>query len=73
MLQSQDHAGPVAPSLVATGLLRPLRRSTMARLIIAVVVGLVLATAGSVLAVRALTPVSDGHPTQASLFQYGIR
>jgi hypothetical protein len=45
----------------------------MARLIIAVIVGLVLATGGSVLAVRALTPVSDGHPTQATLYQYGIR
>ena len=45
----------------------------MARLIIAVVVGLVLATGGSVLAVRALTPVSDGHPAQATLYQYGIR
>ena len=45
----------------------------MARLIIAVNVGLVLATGGSVLAVRALTPVSDGQPTQASLYQYGVR
>ena len=45
----------------------------MARLIIAVIVGLVLAAGGSVLAVQALTPVADGHPTQASLFQYGIR
>jgi hypothetical protein len=45
----------------------------MARLIIAVVVGLVLATGASVLAVRALAPVSDGHPTQATLYQYGIR
>jgi hypothetical protein len=45
----------------------------MARLIIAVVVGLILAAGGSVLAVRALTPVSDGHPTQATLYQYGVR
>jgi hypothetical protein len=45
----------------------------MARLIIAVVVGLVLATGASVYAVRALAPVSDGHPTQATLYQYGVR
>ena len=45
----------------------------MARLINAVVVGLVLAAGASVYAVRALAPVSNGHPTQATLYQYGLR
>jgi hypothetical protein len=45
----------------------------MARLLIAIVLGIVLSAGASVLAVKALTGVADGKATQASVFQYGIR
>ena len=46
----------------------------MARLIIAVVVGLVLATGASVLADAGARPgLRRASPTQASLYQYGNR
>jgi hypothetical protein len=45
----------------------------VARLIIAIIVGAVIATGAAVGASSALTSVSNGAPTHGSLFQYGNR
>jgi hypothetical protein len=45
----------------------------MARLLIAIILGIALSAGASVLAVKALTGVANGKATQASLYQYGIR
>ena len=45
----------------------------MARLLIAIVVGVVLAVGAAVLAGNALTGLANGTPSTASLYQYGSR
>jgi hypothetical protein len=45
----------------------------MARLLIAVAVGIVLALGATVLGTRALAGVANGTPSSASLYQYGNR
>ena len=45
----------------------------MIHLIIAVALGIALAVGGAFAASGALTGVSDGSPTKASLYQYGNR
>ncbi len=45
----------------------------MARLLIAVVVGVVLAVGAAFLASDALAGVANGAPSNASLYQYGTR
>ena len=45
----------------------------MVHLIIAVAFGIVLAVGAAFVASGALTGVSDGSPTKASLYQYGNR
>jgi hypothetical protein len=48
-------------------------RSVMARLLIAVVVGAVLAVGAAFLVSDALAGVTNGAPSNASLYQYGTR
>jgi hypothetical protein len=45
----------------------------VARLLIAIVLGAVIAVGGAVLAANALTGVSNGTPSKASVIQYGTR
>jgi hypothetical protein len=45
----------------------------MARLLIAIFLGIALSAGASVLAVKALTGVADGKATQGTLYQYGTR
>ncbi|MGH3068208.1 MAG: hypothetical protein ACRDND_03485 [Streptosporangiaceae bacterium] len=45
----------------------------MARLLIAVALGIVLALGATVLGTRALAGVANGTPSSASLYQYGNR
>jgi hypothetical protein len=45
----------------------------MIHLLIAIALGAALAAGGAVAASSALTGVSNGSPTQASLYQYGNR
>ena len=45
----------------------------MARLLIAVAVGVVLAAVAAFLASNALAGVANGTPSKASLYQYGSR
>ena len=45
----------------------------MARLLIVIVVGVVLAVGASVLATNALAGLANGTPSKASLYQYGSR
>jgi hypothetical protein len=45
----------------------------MARLLIAVAVGIVLALGATVLGTKALAGVANGTPSSASLYQYGNR
>jgi len=45
----------------------------MARLLIAIAVGVVLAVGAAVLVSNALVGVADGTPSNASLYQYGTR
>jgi hypothetical protein len=45
----------------------------MARLLIAVALGIVLAVGATIAAASALTGVANGSPTSGSLYQYGNR
>jgi xanthine/uracil permease len=45
----------------------------VARLLIAIVLGVVLAVVGAVLTNTALGRLANGTPSQASLYQYGSR
>jgi len=45
----------------------------MIHLLIAIALGAAVAAGGAVAASSALTSVSNGSPTQASLYQYGNR
>lgn len=45
----------------------------MARLLIAVAIGVLLAVGAALLAGNALTGLSDGSPTNATLYVYGTR
>ncbi len=45
----------------------------MARLIIAIVVGILLAVGGTMLGTGALSSAANGSPTNGSLYQYGNR
>lgn len=45
----------------------------MTRLLIAIVVGLVLAVGATMVTVNTLSGVANGSPTKASLYQYGDR
>jgi hypothetical protein len=45
----------------------------VARLLIAIVVGVVIAVGAAVLASNALTGLANGTPSTASLYQYGSR
>ena len=45
----------------------------MARLLIAIAVGVVLAIGAAALATSALAGVANGTPSNASLYQYGTR
>ena len=45
----------------------------MARLLIAVVVGIVLAVGATIAAAQTLAGVANGSPTSSSLYQYGNR
>lgn len=45
----------------------------MARLLIAVIVGLVLAVGGTALAQTVLTSQTNGTPSNSSLYNYGSR
>jgi hypothetical protein len=52
---------------------RALRRSAMVRLIIAIVVGVVVAVGATVLVQNALTGQVNGTPSSQSIYQYGSR
>jgi hypothetical protein len=45
----------------------------MIRLLIAIVVGLVLAVGATMVTVNALSGVANGSPTNGTLYQYGDR
>jgi hypothetical protein len=45
----------------------------MIPVILAIVVGVVLAVGGAVIASNTLTGISDGTPSHASVYQYGNR
>jgi hypothetical protein len=45
----------------------------MIPVILAIVVGVVLAVGGAVIATNTLTGISDGTPSHASVYQYGNR
>ena len=45
----------------------------MVRLLIAIVVGVVLAVGATVVATNALASLANGTPSKATLYQYGTR